>query len=147
MKHYILHTDGGSRGNPGHAAVGVIIDQIEPDGKLKRINGYGKYIGIATNNVAEYSAVSIALKQLISMQSSSDSDANTYEFYLDSLLVVSQLNGKFKIKDSTLMKHALSIRALEKELGGVVRYIAVRREFNTVADRQVNAALDERTSR
>lgn len=143
MKKYVIHTDGGSRGNPGHAAIGVVIDEVGADGKPMRVDAYGEYIGVATNNVAEYCAVISALKRLRTLPVSPHLDAE-YSFYLDSLLVVSQLNGEFRIKDVTLKQHVFSVRALEKELRGIVRYNAIRREFNTDADRQVNVALDKR---
>lgn len=143
MKKYVIHTDGGSRGNPGHAGVGIIIDEIKRDGIVTRIDAYGEYIGIATNNVAEYSAVISALKRLKILHASIHQDAE-YSFYLDSLLVVSQLNGVYKIKDATLLTLVVSIRVLEKELEGHFRYTAIRREGNSDADRQVNVALDKK---
>ena len=144
MKHYIIHTDGGSRGNPGNAAVGVVIDEQYPDGTTFRVESHGERIGVATNNVAEYSAVSIALKHLIALSSPIETQERLYEFYLDSLLVVQQLNGVYKVKDLTLRTFVMIIRGLEKELGGTICYTAVRREKNTDADREVNAALDAR---
>lgn len=141
-KHYIIHTDGGSRGNPGPAAVGIIIDEKTPDGKLRRIENYGEYIGIATNNVAEYSAVSIALQHLIARKNNRASYECQYDFFLDSLLVVQQLNGIYKVKDQTLKQFVLAIRGFEQTLSGGIYYKAVRRELNTDADAEVNASLD-----
>ncbi|MEK7578052.1 MAG: ribonuclease HI family protein [Patescibacteria group bacterium] len=146
MKQYIIHTDGGSRGNPGHAAVGVVIDEKFADGKLHRVKSHGEYIGIATNNVAEYTAVSVALSELIKQEASCNGDDAVYEFYLDSLLVVQQLNGVYKVKDATLRECVFTIRVLEQRLGGKIHYMAVRRALNTDADREVNRALDMRTS-
>ena len=141
-KHYIVHTDGGSRGNPGAAAVGIVIDEKYPDGKILRVEGYGECIGIATNNVAEYTAVSVALQHLIALSSPVETQESLYEFYLDSLLVVQQLNGVYKVKDLNLRTFVMIIRGLENDLGGTIRYTAVRREKNRDADLQVNAALD-----
>lgn len=146
MKHYIIHTDGGSRGNPGKAAVGIIIDEKTSDGNIVRIESHGEYIGVATNNVAEYFAVSVALSHLIVLERNLKHDENIYEFYLDSLLVVQQLNGIYKVKDATLRSFVVSIRDLEQSLGGTVQYKAVRRELNVDADLQVNKALDTRAS-
>lgn len=146
MKHYIVHTDGGSRGNPGEAAVGIIIDEKTSDGNIIRIERHGEYIGVATNNVAEYSAVSVALSRLIALEDNLKHDENIYEFYLDSLLVVQQLNGVYKVKNATLATFVVSIRDLEQTLGGTVQYKVVRRELNTDADAEVNKALDRRFS-
>lgn len=145
MKHYIIHTDGGSRGNPGKAAVGIIIDEKTSDGNIVRIESHGEYIGVATNNVAEYFAVSVALSHLIALDSGSKKDERKYDFYLDSLLVVQQLNGVYKVKNATLRTLVVSIRTLEQTLGGTVQYKAVRRELNVDADLQVNKVLDEKS--
>lgn len=146
----IIHTDGGARGNPGPAAVGVVIEEVD-SGKLKAEGGtrvieeFGKVIGEATNNVAEYRGVIEALKKV---QGSSfivqGSEALEIQFFLDSLLVVNQLMGVFQIKDVHLRELFLEVKRLEQKVGGVVRYTAVRREHNTRADFLVNQALDGR---
>lgn len=146
MKHYIVHTDGGSRGNPGKAAVGIIIDEKISDGNIIRIEKHGEYIGVATNNVAEYRAVSVALSHLIALEDNLKHDENIYEFYLDSLLVVQQLNGIYKVKDAALRVFVQSIRGLEQTLGGIVQYKAIRRALNADADAEVNKILDRRFS-
>lgn len=131
-----IHTDGGARGNPGPAAIGVVI---EKDGKsLAQI---GKTIGETTNNVAEYTAVIEALvwiKENVSKAGESEKN-----FFLDSTLVVNQLNGTFKIKDAKLRELLTKIRSLEGEVGGGTRYTYVPREQNSSADSLVNRALDE----
>jgi ribonuclease HI len=131
---FIVHTDGGSRGNPGPAAVGVVIT----DGAKKTIQEFGKRIGETTNNVAEYTAVIEALNAL----KKTVGESPVIEFYLDSTLVVNQLNGLFKIKDMRLRSLATSVRILEQEVGGVVTYTSVPREQNKRADFMVNQALD-----
>jgi ribonuclease HI len=131
---FIVHTDGGARGNPGPAAIGVVIQ----DDTKKVLQEFGKKIGEATNNVAEYTAVAEALRALKNLVGESPE----IEFFLDSTLVVHQLNGLFKIKDSTLRSLATDIRILETEVGGVVRYSAIPREQNHRADFLVNQALD-----
>jgi len=128
----IIHTDGGSRGNPGPAAIGVVIEQ---QGKV--VASFGKQIGHTTNNVAEYTAVAEALKYLKNKKGFS-----SIHFFIDSNLVVQQLNGTFKIKDGKLRDLAFSIKILEQEVGGVITYTAVPREKNKQADLQVNQALD-----
>lgn len=132
----IIHTDGGARGNPGPAAIGVVIE-VESGEKDTPLIEFGKAIGETTNNVAEYTAVLEALKAIGKEEKSS------IDFYLDSLLVVQQLKGYFKIKDARLRELATAIRMLEGEVGGEVRYHHVRREENTRADFLVNRALDQ----
>ena len=131
-----IHTDGGARGNPGPAAIGVVI---EKNGKL--LHQFGKRIGDTTNNVAEYTAVIEALTYLKELR------GKNYElrihFLLDSKLVVEQLNGNFKIKNAKLRELSLKIRMLEQEVGRVITYSSIPRERNKLADFQVNRALDE----
>ncbi|MEK7141573.1 MAG: reverse transcriptase-like protein, partial [Patescibacteria group bacterium] len=92
--------------------------------------------------VAEYSAVREALAYLRNYPINKLSNNPIIQFYLDSNLVVQQLNGNFKIKDANLQKLAFDVRILEKECGGVVTYAYVPREENTRADYFVNKALD-----
>lgn len=137
---YIIHTDGGARGNPGPAGIGVVIKKT--DGNTNgTILSYGKHIGKATNNVAEYSAVKDALETILSHITKREED--TFNFFLDSLLVVNQLNGTFKVKDSTLRELLSRIRILEQQVGGVITYSHIPREQNSDADAQVNLALDK----
>lgn len=126
-----IHTDGGARGNPGPAAIGVVIEE---EGKI--IHEFGKKIGHATNNVAEYTAVIEALKYL-------KAHVGTITFILDSTLVVNQINGLFKVKEPHLRELLMKVRALEQEVGGTITYASVRREQNQRADSLVNAALDK----
>jgi len=133
---FIIHTDGGARGNPGPSAIGVVIEK-----EGKRIYEFGKKIGDTTNNVAEYTAVIEAFKYMKKIKG--DKDTMVMNFYLDSLLVVNQLNGIFKIKDSKLRDLVLKIRMLEQEVGGVISYSAIPREKNKEADLLVNQALDQ----
>jgi len=128
----IIHTDGGARGNPGPAAIGVVI---EKNGKL--IHQFGKRIGESTNNVAEYTAVIEALRYL------KDKGVAHAHFFLDSVLVVNQLTGKFKVKDANLRTLLFEIRSLEQEVRGVITYTAIPREQNKEADLLVNQALDK----
>jgi ribonuclease HI len=136
---FIVHTDGGARGNPGPAAIGVVVEKIV-DGRSSIVDEFGKTIGEATNNVAEYTAVAEALKAIKQKVVGSPE----IHFYLDSTLVVNQLNGLFKIKDPTLRSLVTEIRILEQEVGGVVHYTAVPRQQNWRADFLVNQALGAR---
>lgn len=141
---FIVHTDGGARGNPGPAAIGVVIEKIVDD-RLSAVDEFGKRIGETTNNVAEYTAVVVALNAInAALNAGKREVGETPEiyFYLDSTLVVNQLNGIFKIKDPTLRSLATEVRILEQEVGGVVQYTSIPREQNSRADFFVNQALD-----
>lgn len=143
-----IHTDGGSRGNPGKAAVGcvIIIDDQTP-------KTLGKYIGIATNNEAEYTAVITALEWLKAHKTSvfvdelkddglNGENAKNVHFKLDSKLVVEQLNRNWKIKDARMGSFAKRCWELIKELGVEAVFTHVPREKNAEADAIVNQALD-----
>lgn len=133
----LIHTDGGARGNPGPAAVGVVIEAIDGKGKSTPVAAFGKKIGEATNNVAEYKAVVAAFAHL-----KDTPGIKTIQVVLDSRLVANQLAGTFKVKDATLRMLLFDIRRLEAEIGAAVSYKAVPREQNMRADALVNRALD-----
>jgi len=139
MTSLIINTDGGSRGNPGPAAVGIVIK--DETGKL--VHQIGEYLGSTTNNVAEYTAVLLALKWLLSYKSTLNSSPIAVNFFLDSLLVVSQLNGRYKIKNVPLQNLHSQIKALEKALNLPVKYHHIPREQNSQADEIVNNTLDK----
>jgi len=133
----IVFTDGGARGNPGPAAIGFMVK----DNRGQVLVKLGKYIGRATNNVAEYQAVIEALKWIkFSIQYSIFS----IQFFLDSKLVVNQLNGRFKIKDVKLKNLIIKVRCLEKEINGKIFYHFIPRQKNHHADFLVNQALDKK---
>lgn len=132
----IIFTDGASRGNPGHASFGFTIS----DEKGKLLYEKGQYIGIATNNVAEYMAVLEAFKQARKMFAA---EIVEVELYADSKLVAEQLSGRYKIKSPHLKPIIEEIKVLAIELGGVI-YTHVPRAKNTEADRLANRALDTR---
>lgn len=137
---YIVHTDGGARGNPGPGAVGVVI-QCDNN----TVAAFGKKIGETTNNVAEYAAVLEGLQNVKYQMSNAkyeNSNNITIHFYLDSNLVVQQLNGKFKVKDPTLRDLLMRVRVLEQDVGGAISYYYVPRAQNRRADSLVNQALD-----
>jgi ribonuclease HI len=135
---YIIHTDGGARGNPGPAAIGVVIDAS--DGSLKK--EYSEYIGETTNNDAEYQAVVFALKKLKLLIGKEKAGEARAEVRVDSELVERQLNGQYKIMDKTIQKHFVEIWNLRVDFGEVV-FKHIPREDNRGADRLVNAALDK----
>lgn len=129
-----IFTDGGSKGNPGPAAIGVAMYL-----NGKKLEFYREDLGIATNNVAEYTAVLRALEKAIHHKSSGV-EFKKIEFKADSLLVVSQLNGVYKIKNPTIRDFIIKIRILESELNMPISYTHIYREDNTVADALVNNA-------
>ncbi|MBI5019794.1 ribonuclease HI family protein [Candidatus Gottesmanbacteria bacterium] len=144
----VIHTDGGARGNPGPSGIGVVIEECTcasprncGEKNKKLIAAFGKRIGEGTNNTAEYTAVVEALTYL--RDSGKNYSGSTVSFYLDSTLVVNQLNGLYKIKQPHLRDLLMKVRSLESELGINVTYGAVPREQNSAADFQVNKALDE----
>ena len=127
----IIYTDGGARGNPGPAGIGAIIYD-EGENILAELS---EYIGIATNNQAEYRAVILALKKAIELQ------ASEIDFYLDSELVVKQLNGEYRVRNKDLMPIFLEIKNYLKNFSKI-SFSHVRRELNKEADRLANEAMD-----
>ncbi len=126
-----LFTDGGARGNPGPAAYGYVLEA--EDGTL--LAAHGEAIGVATNNVAEYSALIAGLEKAVELQ------LPEVEVVSDSELMVKQMRGEYRIKNDALQELARRAGALARALGSVT-YTAVRREHNELADRLVNEALD-----
>jgi ribonuclease HI len=138
-----IYTDGGSRGNPGHAAIGVVAHQVVNNQLSAELFSFGMYLGDSlTNNEAEYSGVIEALKKVKSQKSK----INSIQFFLDSLLVVNQLNGLWKMKQAHLRELLITIRSLEQEVGASVSYTHIPRAQNTDADALVNQALDAHLS-
>lgn len=114
----------------------------------KLLHQQGFYLGKTTNNVAEYQAVIKALEWLIENQSTLRQLADqqiTINFYIDSLLVVNQLNGVFKIKNSNLRELILKIKTFENQLTADIFYNHILRDKNQEADKIVNDALDKNT--
>lgn len=132
-----IFTDGGSRGNPGPSAIGVYIE----DGEGKSLAQIGKTIGIATNNTAEYKAVIEALEWVIENREIFPPDLEI-SFFLDSLLICSQIKGTFKVKDSNLRSLLNLVREKEAQIKFPIVYAHIPREQNKNADRMVNHALD-----
>ena len=131
-----IFCDGGARGNPGPAAYGFVVR--DESGVIKEANGY---IGVATNNVAEYTAIVEALKWLSNHKKGED-----LQFFLDSLLAASQLNGIYKVKNAKIRELLVKIRELENQFSKIT-YQHVPRDQNKEADKQVNLALDQKSSK
>lgn len=138
MNKYLIHTDGGSRGNPGPAALGVIVEKV--GGGLK--HEYGEFLGRATNNEAEYQAVIFALKKLKQLIGKKEAGEAKVEIHTDSELLVHQLNGQYKITGEKIQPFFLELWNLKLDFGEVI-FKHIHREKNKEADRMVNVALDK----
>ena len=126
-----LFTDGGARGNPGPAAFAYVLE--DEDGAL--LESHGEAIGHATNNVAEYRGLIAGLEAALRH------GVDELDVVSDSELVVKQMQGEYKVKNEALRELSTRAARLARRLGDV-RYTAVRREHNELADRLVNEALD-----
>jgi ribonuclease HI len=127
----VVNVDGGARGNPGPAAIGVVVST--PDGEV--LEEHSERIGSATNNVAEYRALMLGLERALAL------GAREVELIGDSELVVRQVQGEYKVRDEVLWRlHKHVIRALAEFDSWSIRH--VRREENEAADRLVNEVLD-----
>lgn len=128
---YRLFTDGGSRGNPGPSAAGFVVN-----GKP-----YGVYLGVTTNNVAEYTAIKLALEQALTELGAAAAET-AVEVRLDSQLAQRQLIGRYKVKNAGLRPIFDAIKVLCARFASV-KFVHVPREENKEADAAVNRALDE----
>lgn len=138
MNKIIIHTDGGARGNPGPAAIGVVVC----NDKGQVLKKYGEYLGDKfTNNQAEYRAVIFALKKVKALFGKKKAQNIEIEIRSDSELLVNQLNGKYKIVEPDLQPLFLQIWNLRVDLPRI-SFVAVPREKNKEADRLLNEALD-----
>ena len=128
----IVYTDGGARGNPGPAAIGVVFPDLKKE--------YGEQIGIATNNIAEYKAVIFGLKKAKQLLKD-ECEKMEIEIRSDSELLVHQMNGKYRVKNENLKCFFVDVRGLLKNFKDV-KFVHIPREKNKEADRMVNSALD-----
>lgn len=139
----IINSDGGSRGNPGPAGFGYVIKTDNK--KIKTIEGNG-FIGTATNNQAEYQGVIAAMEKTVSLIKDLNYTEKVHiKVLLDSLLIVEQMNGKYKIKNEGLKPLFWRIRELILEINGNVVFSHIPREKNSEADELVNDAIDKAT--
>jgi len=130
-----MYTDGGARNNPGPAAIGVWIPTLDKK--------YAEYIGEKTNNVAEYEALVFGLKKIRSLIGKEKTKETEVECYLDSELVVKQLNHEYKIKEDYIKGYFITIWNLQIDFRKIT-FRHIMREENKVADALVNQALDEK---
>ncbi|MFA5917104.1 MAG: ribonuclease HI family protein [Candidatus Gracilibacteria bacterium] len=128
-----IYTDGGARGNPGNAGIGVYI--IDENGK--EIEKRYKNIGIKTNNDAEYTAVYLAITRAVEL------GCKEIDLFSDSNLVVNQLSGNWKIKEDRLKIYKTDIDKIIKENKLKICFTWIKREENKEADRLSNVAMDE----
>lgn len=142
MMHLIIYTDGGARGNPGPAGIGVAIYRsrdtyhISRNTKLELVEKFGRYIGETTNNQAEYQALLAALKRARAL------GATEVECRMDSELVVRQMNQQYKVRDPDLA--VIFVKVWNETLNFKrVSFMHIPREKNKEADKMVNQAIDE----
>jgi ribonuclease HI len=131
-----LFTDGGSRGNPGPSALGAVL--FDENGAV--VEEIGEYLGVTTNNQAEYRAV------VAGLQAALRHGATRVECKMDSLLIVKQMNREWKVKDPNIQPLVLQLHNLSVQIG-TVTYTHVPRAQNAHADRLVNVVLDAETGR
>jgi len=128
---YSSLTDGGSRNNPGPAGIGGVL--YDDAGKL--IDDVSEYIGTATNNEAEYRALIAILNKAL------QHNVENIHCFLDSELLVKQLNGEYRVKNERMKPLFAEVQALKSRFDSI-DFTHVFREKNTEADKRVNAALD-----
>jgi ribonuclease HI len=133
METLVIHTDGASRGNPGKAGIGVVIYNKDKSETIKQVY---KYLGTATNNVAEYTALLTGLKE------ASKLGANQIELYLDSELIVKQIKGEYRVKNEGLKPLYNEVTSLLKQFQYNISHVP--RENNKKADELANKAIDEK---
>lgn len=138
MDKVILYTDGGSRGNPGPAALGVYLETFD--------KGFGEFLGIKTNNEAEYAAIVAGLKKVKSILGKEKAKKTAVECRMDSELACKQLNHIYKIENEKLQPLFFQVWNLMLDFSSV-EFVHVRREFNTKADAEANKAMDEEAKR
>ncbi|MGI6103511.1 MAG: ribonuclease HI family protein [Patescibacteria group bacterium] len=138
MATYIVHTDGGSRGNPGTAGAGAVIAN-EAGQELATV---AKPLGVMTNNQAEYWGVIFAFERLLELVREAGDEHPTVKHYLDSQLIAEQLAGRYKMKNPGLKPLFDRVRSLILELGGSVTSTHVPRAQNARADALANEAMD-----
>lgn len=134
---YTLYTDGGARGNPGPAGAGAVIF----DQNMRVVKEISAFLGIQTNNWAEYEALRLGLEALTDLVKEKDRPHTEIVARLDSELVVRQLQGIYKVKDAELYKQYLKISNLKNKFPKI-SFEHVRREQNAEADLLANKAMD-----
>lgn len=129
-----MYTDGGSRGNPGPAALGVYIETLD--------KAFGEFLGTKTNNEAEYAAIVAGLKKIKALIGKEKAKKTSIECRMDSELACKQLKHIYKIENEKLQPLFLQVWNLMLDFS-TVTFVHVRREYNTKADAEANRAMDE----
>jgi probable phosphoglycerate mutase len=137
---FTLYADGGSRGNPGHAGAGSVVF----DTAGKRVVEVADYLGVATNNVAEYEAVLRGLQRLHAAYPEGYFAQMPLLIRMDSKLVIEQLKGNYKVKHPNLIPRYLEVKNVLARNFGTVRFEHVLRAFNKDADALANEAMDNK---
>lgn len=135
-----IYTDGGSRGNPGPSASSFVLYEENELKHNELKHKDQRFLGIATNNIAEYIALLMALRFV---KEHYNNEKYAVHFHIDSELVVKQITGIYKIKDAKLKEITLLIKKLLTEIASQITFEHVVREKNTLADSLVNEALDQ----
>lgn len=135
---FTLYADGGARGNPGPAGAGAVVF----DNTGKRLVEVSDYLGVATNNIAEYEAILRGLKKLAAEYSPDMVKQTPLAIRMDSKLVIEQLKGNYKVKHPNLVPRYLEVKNLLARHFGVVTFEHVYREKNKDADALANKAMD-----
>ena len=133
-----IYTDGGSRGNPGISGYGLVIYED----KQKILYQEGKFLGVKTNNEAEYSGIIAALEWV--KKNKTNYNITQLNFFADSQLMIRQLQGLYKVKAPTLLPLYAQVQQLLTQINLPTKYTDVRREFNKLADELANQAMDNR---
>lgn len=129
--HLNIYTDGASRGNPGHSAIGIIIN----NDLHQNIAQISRYIGVGTNNNAEYTAVLTALQEAQKLK------ADSVTLYLDSELIARQLTGEYRVKSKPLQLFFIEINKIRRNFVSF-NVVHIERSRNSEADKLANKALD-----
>ncbi len=135
-----MYTDGGARNNPGPAGIGVWI--FSKDGQEKAVDKkYAEYIGKKTNNEAEYEALIFGLKKIKSLLGKANAKQAEIECFLDSELIVKQLDHQYKLQKEHIQKYFIEVWNLMLDYHKV-NFTHIPREKNKIADGLVNKAID-----
>lgn len=132
----VIFTDGGARGNPGPAGIGIVMYKEDEEGNRQHLADIKEYIGEGTNNFAEYTALIKGLEEAIAK------GHKRVRVFMDSELVVKQLNGLYKVREESLKPLASKVLAMTNKFESI-SFTHVHREKNKEADKLVNAAIDE----
>ncbi len=136
MKHAIMYADGGARGNPGPAAGGAVLYSVDAHGDPdEKIAEASEYLGVATNNVAEYTGIIVGLRK------AREFGIEELDVRLDSELAVKQLNGEYRVKNPALARLFVDVHNLRSQFRRIT-FTHVRRAYNVAADAVVNSTID-----